>query len=157
MAKYRRVLSNSTKRWPSPVTHTYVRTQTCHAATLSCDQNRSKIAKESHNRWIEPTIPYSTTLPKRHAMQSPYPIPILHTNSYSPPSQPLTLLLRGRKPLRPLRLRVLVRIQLGPDFLDVLPLLQRLLAVLPCALEAQPAQAHVHPVLCVGAVPRYFP
>jgi hypothetical protein len=39
----------------------------------------------------------------------------------------------------------------------VLPLLQRLLAVLPCALEAQPAQAHVHPVLCVGAVPRYFP
>lgn len=39
----------------------------------------------------------------------------------------------------------------------MLSLLCRLLAVLSCALEAQTAQAHVHPVLCVGAVPCYFP
>lgn len=76
---------------------------------------------------------------------------------FSAPSQTLALLLARPKPLRPLRLRVLVRIQLGPDFLNVLPLLLRRLAVLPCPLQSQTPQTHVHSVLCVGAVPGYFP
>lgn len=50
-----------------------------------------------------------------------------------------------------------IRIQLGPDLLNMLALLLRRLAILARPLEPQPAQTHVDFVLGVGAVPGYFP
>jgi hypothetical protein len=50
-----------------------------------------------------------------------------------------------------------IRINLRPHLLYALPLLLGLLPVLRRPLEAQPPQAHVDLVLCVGAVARYFP
>ena len=52
----------------------------------------------------------------------------------------------------PLSLSVLPLVQLGPDLLNLRPLLLRLFPVLPRPLEAQAAQAHVDAVLGVGAV-----
>jgi hypothetical protein len=50
-----------------------------------------------------------------------------------------------------------IRINLRPHLLYPFPLLLGLLPVLRRPLEAQPPQAHVDLVLCVGAVARYFP
>jgi hypothetical protein len=55
------------------------------------------------------------------------------------------------------RIPSFVLIQLLPHLLDALALFLGLLAVLPGALEAQAAQAHVDLVLCVRAVAGNFP
>ena len=50
-----------------------------------------------------------------------------------------------------------VRVQLGPNFLNLFSLLLRGLAILPSPLESQAAQTHVDFIFCICAIARDLP